>query len=111
MGAHILNTLRRKYSDVEGEISMTVLHRFSMIGGIIHISIGGILEILYWTVLKDLVWILLIYPPSLLYILIQILPIIGILFILVGIGWLILSFWLYLMADLEYLRKINQFSN
>jgi hypothetical protein len=83
-----------------------------MIVGIIYASIGAVLEILYWTVLKDLIWIeVLIYPPPEIYSFIKVIPIMGWLFVLVGVSWLILSLWLYLKADLEYLRKINQFIN
>lgn len=90
---------------------MIPLYKIFMIAGIIQAAIGCVLEILYWTVFKNLVWILLVYPPPGIYNLIKVIPVIGMLFILVGSGWLILSFWLYLRADLEYLRKISQFSN
>ena len=89
---------------------MITLQKFFLIAGIIYASIGGVLEILYWTVLKDLVWILSVYPPPEIYSLIRIIPLMGMLFVLVGSGWLILSIWLYLRANLEYLRKLNQFS-
>ena len=82
-----------------------------MIAGIIHVAIGSVMEILYWTIFINWVWIMLIYPPPGIYTFIKIMPFMGMLFTLVGFGCLMVSFWLYLRADLDYLRKINQYSN
>lgn len=85
---------------------MMSLHKFFMIAGIIQLGIGAVLEILYWAIWKNLVWILTIYPPSGLYNLIKVVPILGVMIILVGLGCLTTSIWLFLRADLEFLRKI-----
>jgi hypothetical protein len=82
-------------------------HKLFMIAGTIHVGIGTVMEILYWAVFKNLVWILTIYPPPSMYTLVQMMPFMGMLITLIGIGWLIISIWLFLRADLEFLRKIS----
>ncbi len=86
---------------------MMSLHKYFMAAGIVQVGIGTVIEILYWAFFKNLVWILLIYPPPGMYYVIQAMPFIGMSITLIGIGWLMLSFWLFLKADLELLRKLT----
>ncbi|MDD1776908.1 MAG: hypothetical protein LUQ65_01985 [Candidatus Helarchaeota archaeon] len=87
---------------------MISLHKYFMIAGIIQVAVGGVIEILYWVIFSKLVWILLIYPPPPMYYFVQVMPFLGMLITLVGLGCLMTSMWLFLRADLEFLRKINQ---
>ena len=88
-----------------------ILHKFFMIAGIIQVGIGAVIEILYWAIFSKLVWILTIYPPPSMYYFVQVMPFLGMLITLVGLGCLMTSMWLFLRADLEFLHKINQLSN